>query len=247
MPLNIDSDVIETDKIKAFEDSNGTVILEDKVNDNQLKLNDDVTMADVASHLVASDNPHTTTLEQARSEDNQLSGAVNADGNDVTSVGALGAEEATIGATSPDSVRPSPLILRGGDSGQGIILQNKDDSQDTGAGRANITWYSDSEEYLTALTSHPSHNHFSIYTRNGPLGSSANLEKRMDIGGGSDLVTVKYKNLAEWRLNNGRLNVIDRMNPPVYATADDLPADADSQEADVAWVNDEERWYTYVA
>lgn len=92
MTLNIDSDVIETDKIKAYEDSTGTVVLEDKVNDNQVELDDDVTMADVASHLAAGDNPHTTTLEQARSEDNQLSGAVDADGNDVTNVAVLGAD-----------------------------------------------------------------------------------------------------------------------------------------------------------
>ena len=92
MPLNIDSDVIETDKIKAYEDSTGTVVLEDKVNNTQVKLNDDVTMADVASHLVADTNPHATTLEQARAEDNQLSGAVDAGGNDVTNVGALGTD-----------------------------------------------------------------------------------------------------------------------------------------------------------
>jgi len=97
MTLTIDSDIIETDKIKAYEDSDGTVVLEDKVNDNQLELNDDVVLADVASHLVAGDNPHTTTLEQARSEDNQLSGAVDAGGNDLTSVGALGAGDAQIG------------------------------------------------------------------------------------------------------------------------------------------------------
>jgi hypothetical protein len=93
MSLTIDSDVIETDKVKAFENSDGTVVLEDKVNANQLKLNDDVTLADVASHLIDSDNPHTTTLEQARSEDNQLSGAVDAGGNDLTDVGALSVED----------------------------------------------------------------------------------------------------------------------------------------------------------
>jgi len=86
----IDEQLFETDKIKAYED-NGTVILEDKVNGNQLKLNDDVTMANVASHLIAGDNPHTTTLEQARAEDNQLSGPVDANGNDVTNVGGLDA------------------------------------------------------------------------------------------------------------------------------------------------------------
>jgi len=51
----------------------------------------------VTSHLVATDNPHTTTLEQARSEDNQLSGPVDADGNDLTNVGAVGTESAAIG------------------------------------------------------------------------------------------------------------------------------------------------------
>jgi len=93
MTFTIDSDVIETDKFKAFEDGSGNVVLEDKVNGNQITLNDDVTMADVASHLTTGDNPHTTTLEQARSEGNQLSGPVDAGGNDLTNIGALEPED----------------------------------------------------------------------------------------------------------------------------------------------------------
>jgi len=92
MSFTIDSDVVETDKIKAYEDDSGNIILEDKVNKNQITLNEDVTMADVASHLITGDNPHATSLEQARSEDNQLSGPVDAGGNDITAVGALGAD-----------------------------------------------------------------------------------------------------------------------------------------------------------
>jgi hypothetical protein len=88
----LDEQLFETDNIKAYEDSAGTVILEDTVNGNQLELDDDVTMGDVASHLVADTNPHTTTLEQARSEDNQLSGPVDAGGNDLTNVGTADAE-----------------------------------------------------------------------------------------------------------------------------------------------------------
>jgi len=151
------------------------------------------------------------------------------------------------GGTLPDRIRSSPVILRGSDSGQGIVLQNQDDGQSTGEGRANITWYSDSEEYITAITAHPAHNHFSVYTRNAPLGTNANLEKRMNINAGSNIVDVEWKNIDEWILFGGRLDTRDRMNPPSYATAGNLPIDADSREPDVAWVEDEGRWYTYVA
>jgi hypothetical protein len=91
--FTIDSNTVETEKIKAFEDGNGNVVIEDKVNDTQITLNDDVSMADVASHIVADGNPHATTLEQARSEDNQLSGPVDADGNDVENVGAVDVDQ----------------------------------------------------------------------------------------------------------------------------------------------------------
>jgi len=112
MTISFEDETVETDDFKLFEDNNGTVILEDKTNGNQLELDDDVTMADVASHLVAGDNPHLTTLEQARAEDNQLSGSVDADGNDVTNVGALGAGEVQIGGG--DAVTGGPV----GDSGE---------------------------------------------------------------------------------------------------------------------------------
>jgi hypothetical protein len=110
MPFNIDTDVVETDKIKLYEDSNGTVILEDKSGGNQLELDDDVTLASVTSHLVAGGNPHATTLEQARSEDKQLSGSVDAGGNDVTNVGALDTEEADIGVNALTGNGSQPLI-----------------------------------------------------------------------------------------------------------------------------------------
>jgi hypothetical protein len=93
MPFEIDNDVVETDHVKAYEDSNGTVIIEDKHGGNQLQLDDDVRLASVASHLLDGGNPHTTTLEQARSENNELSGPVDTGGNDLTNVGALDTDE----------------------------------------------------------------------------------------------------------------------------------------------------------
>lgn len=97
MPLNITEDIIENDTVRIFEDGSGTVIVEDKINGTQVALNEDVELADIASHLAASDNPHTTTLEQARDEDNQLSGPVDADGNALTSVGTLGVNNLIVG------------------------------------------------------------------------------------------------------------------------------------------------------
>ena len=82
MPLNITEDVIENDTVRIFEDGTGTVIIEDKISGSQVALNDDIELADVASHLAAGDNPHATTLEQARAEDNQLSGPVDV-GDDI--------------------------------------------------------------------------------------------------------------------------------------------------------------------
>jgi hypothetical protein len=93
----IDEQLFETDKIKVYEDSNGTVVLEDTVNGNQIELDDDVTMADVASHLAAGDNPHTTTLEQARAEDNQLSGPVSV-GDDIATTGGTTVWDSATGA-----------------------------------------------------------------------------------------------------------------------------------------------------
>jgi hypothetical protein len=93
MTISFKDETVETDGFKLFKDDSGTVILEDKTNDNQVELDDDVTMADVASHLASDTNPHTTTLEQVRAENNQLFGPVNAAGNDLTNIGAASAED----------------------------------------------------------------------------------------------------------------------------------------------------------
>jgi hypothetical protein len=79
MPLNITETVIENDTVRVYENDLGTVIIEGKINGNQVELDDDVSMSDVAVHVAAGDNPHTTTLEQARAADNQLLGPVDLD------------------------------------------------------------------------------------------------------------------------------------------------------------------------
>lgn len=51
--------------------------------------------SDLSDHVDDTGNPHETTLEQARSEDNTLSGNINFSGNDASNVGSIDADEGT--------------------------------------------------------------------------------------------------------------------------------------------------------
>lgn len=85
--------------------------------------------------------------------------------------------------------------IRAPDTARAIVLQNQDDTQQNGEGKASIYWYSDSGERLASTVAHPTDNHYSIYTKSDAVGNGdTGLEKRLDIGGGSENVEVNWQN-----------------------------------------------------
>jgi len=94
-----------------------------------------------------------------------------------------------------------PLRVVGKSTTPAIVLQNQDDSVISGAGKANISWYSHGDatgnpEQLAAITAHPAHNHWSLYTKQDAIGQGDTaIAKRLDVPGGSPRVTPTWEGL----------------------------------------------------
>jgi len=121
--------------------------------------------------------------------------------SEFTNLAAVSTDEALIKAIDDwnGPTKSGPLQVLGSADGQGLQLQNQDDSQSTGPGRANITWWSHGDatgaaEQLAALTSHPSDNHFSIYTKTDGVGAGdTGVTKRVNIPGGIEQTEFKIQ------------------------------------------------------
>lgn len=123
------------------------------------------------------------------------------------SLQSLETESVTIGDVTKHASSGALEVL-GSMRGQAIMLQNRDDSEASGPGRASITWVSRGDEteqgeMLASATAHPSDNHFSVYTRKSQMGDGPyDLVKRLDIEGGSNSTTVRWSNNSMFAIRN---------------------------------------------
>lgn len=97
-------------------------------------------------------------------------------------VGRLFVGYAQDGGEIPHDEANASMYISGGPNGRAIAIVNVDDEQVTGEGRGNITWWTNMGGQMWALTSHPAHDHFSMYGKDSPTGDgSASLEKRFNM------------------------------------------------------------------
>jgi hypothetical protein len=84
-----------------------------------------------------------------------------------------------------------------------LLMQALDDDGTTEEQRANIEWISTDGELLGSMTAHSPDNHWSVYTRDGPLdGTEGNLTKRFDIMGDGASVDTYLTDVRRLYLRN---------------------------------------------
>lgn len=140
----------------------------------------------------------------------------------------LEAQSATIGDVKDHALNGTLEVL-GSTRGQAIMLQNRDDSESSGPGRASITWVShgdatDQGETIASITAHPSDNHYSVYTRNSPVGEGPHdLTKRLDIQGGAKSTAVRWSNNSKYVVSNSEGNAHLMLSGDTHADLDLRP------------------------
>lgn len=122
----------------------------------------------------------------------------------------VNADADNLNFSSSEAGKNHPVIVQtsedegNGEGGRSLsLLASSNSSSDQGE-RPNLVWMSDQtgageRERIATAVAHPSHNHFSIYTKEDSIGSGDTaLKKRLNIGAGSTKSSIEWVNMTTW-------------------------------------------------
>lgn len=131
------------------------------------------------------------------------------------------------GESGEDPDQAATGAFRTGDAttsytGFAAVFQPLDDTATNGEGKAHALWRSANGENMTAMTSHATHEHHSIYSREGSLdGSEGSLAKRLDIGFGASTVPVDWHGFSQFTYNGAEaIRHVSGGNAIIYRDAE---------------------------